>query len=80
MRQRKHFSCCSVRGGEYLWEVSLSHHNTIRSPLQNLPHAIIKAQRGPVQRTINLTPIQPRPEADGREAINPILVVGKIQQ
>lgn len=38
-----------------------SYHNTIWGPLQDLPHTIIKAQRGPVQRAIDLTLVQPRP-------------------
>lgn len=43
----------------YLWEVISSHQNTIGGPLQYLPHTIIEAQRGPVQRTVYLTPVQP---------------------
>ena len=50
--------------GAYLWEVSPSHQDTVRGPLQDLPHTIIKAQRGPVQRAVDLTPVQPRPGAD----------------
>lgn len=52
-----------AEGGGYLWEMSPSHHNTVGGSLQNLPHTIIKAQRRPVQRAIDLTPIQPGPEA-----------------
>lgn len=47
--------------GTYLWQVSPSHHDTVRGPLQDLPHTIVKAQRGPVQRAVDLTPVQPRP-------------------
>ncbi|TNN68367.1 hypothetical protein EYF80_021420 [Liparis tanakae] len=33
---------------------------------RDLPHAIIKAQRGPVQGAVDLTPVQPGPEARAR--------------
>lgn len=44
-----------------------SHQNTVAGPLQYLPHTIIEAQRGPVQRAVDLTPVQPRPAVGGRK-------------
>lgn len=47
--------------------MSPSHHNTVGGPLQDLPHAIVKAQRCPVQGAIDLTPVQPRPEPENKD-------------
>lgn len=41
--------------------MSPSHQNTVGRPLQDLPDAIIEAQGGPVERAVDLTPVQPRP-------------------
>lgn len=57
-------------GGNYLWEVRLSHHNAVGGPFQDLPHPVVEAQRGPVQRAVNLPPVQPRPEARRWESGN----------
>lgn len=54
-------------GASYLWEVISSNQNTIGRSLQYLPHAIIEAQRGPVQRAVYLTPVQPGSAVKGRE-------------
>lgn len=55
------YTCLLTHRGRYLWEVSPSHHEAVGGPLQDLPHAIVKAQRGPVQRAVYLTLVQPRP-------------------
>lgn len=45
-----------VDGAGYLWEVISSHHDAVRGPLQDLPHAVIEAQRGSVQTAVDLPP------------------------
>lgn len=55
---------CSSGADSYLWEVIPSYQNTVGGPLQYLPHAVIKAQRCPVQGAIYLTPVQPRPPVE----------------
>lgn len=56
---------CRVRiDGGHLWEVRPGHHKAVGGPLQGLPHAVIEAQRGPVQGPVNLSPVEPKPEAE----------------
>lgn len=58
---------CSSEADSYLWEVIPSYQNTVGGPLQYLPHAVIKAQRCPVQGAIYLTPVQPRPPVEKKK-------------
>lgn len=53
-------------GVSYLREVIPSRQDTIGGPLQDLPHTIVEAQRGPVQRAVYLTPVEPRSAERGR--------------
>lgn len=46
----------------YLRQVKTSHHDAVTRPLQNLPDAIVKPERRTIQRSVDLTPIQPRPD------------------
>lgn len=51
----------SSRADPYLWEFNPSYHDAIGSPLQDLPNTIIETQWRAVERTIDLTSVQPRP-------------------
>ena len=55
-----------VAGSADLRQVKAGHQDAVGSPLQDLPHAVVEAQGGPVQRAVDLTPVQPAPDTRTR--------------